>query len=526
MEENLLRLIRDNRDTVFGKKHDFRKIENPEGYRERVALSEYDDYEESIRAMRQGGQRVLTAYEVAGYCRSSGTEGRIKYIPLTYEALSRYSDWPERYKNKVYRETGGGKRLFVNTFRTAPGDRSETDLLFSELYYRWMGEQGLFSPQEYAGGEEGLFDRETEDTLYAKVWLGFATEDIVLIEGIYLYDVLHFFAYMERHWAEIVRDMEDGRVSPDAAFSAGLRQRLLSVRPDVSRLARVRRECSVGFTGIASRLWKRLRLICGISSRLYRAEDEALKRYTGNIDRYYFCYGASECLMGAAVRENHFGYRLIESGGFYEFLPFREESGKTILPHQLEKNGLYEIVVTNYSGLYRYRMKDVLRVTGFDGGEPILEFAFRKNQAYNLAGEKMDICHLEGAVSLLWDKIPARHFCFGASVQKMPGIYYALAVFRDEEIRDGNFAPENLEEELDRALGKMNGDYLDLRKLGRLGRAELFPVSRTGFEELIDRHMPLHRHNKPLHVLPAEIAEKIYTEVAGAYGKEEKEQND
>lgn len=518
--QDLLRLIRDNQDTVFGREHNFQEIRDIEGYRRNVPLSTYEDYEKNILAMRDGERNVLTAYEIAGYCTSSGTEGRIKYIPLTYEALSRYSDWSERYKNKAYREAKGGKRLFVNTFRTVPGDRETRDMLLSELYYRWMCERGLLSPMEYAGGAEGLFDPESENTLYAKVWLGFATEDIVLLEGIYLYDILNFFAYMERHWEKILTDMECMRIPSDTGLSQRLRQRLMSVRPDTHRLEKVRRECSAGFGNIAGRLWKGLRMVCGISSRLYKAEDDALKKYTGDISRYYFCYCASECLIGVASEENHFGYRLLHSNGFYEFLPCHEKNGRTLLPWQLEKDGLYEMVVTNFSGLYRYRMGDVLRVTGFEKGIPVLEFAFRRNQAFSLAGEKMAVSHLETAASRIRNKFPVCQLCFGVSVQKMPGIYYALVSFEQEGIRYGDEMAEKLAGELDGALNEVNEDYRDLRRMGQLERAEVIPVSKRDFFELMERHMPAHRHHKPTHVLPAEISEKIYREVAELYEKE------
>ncbi len=518
--ENLMRIVRDNQNTDFGKRHGFREIGDIEEYRKRVAVSEYGDYREGIRAMRRGERNVLTAYEVAGYCSSSGTEGEIKYIPLTYEALSRYSDWPERYKKRVYREAGHGKRLFVNTFRTVPGDRETRDMLLSELYYRWMTEQGLFSAEEYVGGEEGLFDDRSEDVLYAKVWLGFAEEELVLIEGIYLYDILHFFGYMESHWAEIIADMERGSIPPDIALSPRLRRRLLSVRPDARRLERVRAECSAGFSCIAERLWSGLRLVCGIGSRTYSAEEEALKSYTGEIGRYYFCYCASECLMGEATGENRLGYRLIGDCGFYEFLPLHGENGETLLPHQLKKDELYEIVVTNFSGLYRYRIGDVLRVTGFDGGMPVMEFVFRRNVAFNLVGEKMQICHLEDAVAALKERIPVQGFCVGASLQRIPAAYYALVALADDEVKRAAGDRERLEEEFDSALGDRNVDYLDLRRLGLLGRARVVPVSTARFAALTGKHLPVQRHNKPPHVLPLEAAEKLYAEAAESYERE------
>lgn len=515
-EQNLIRLLRDNQDTDFGRAHGFREIEDADEYRRNVPLSTYDDYEEGIRRMRRGEKHVLTAYELAAYCKTSGTEGRTKYIPVTYESLSRYSDWSERYKNRVYRAAGGGKRLFVNTFRTMPNDGKIEDRLFSELYNRWMCENGLLRLEEYAGGEEGLFDREAGEALYAKVWLGFATEDLVLLEAAFQYDVLNFFAYMERRWEEILRDMERGEIPVGVALSERMRRRLLACRPGEERLAEVRRECGAGFEQIAGRLWKGLRAVCGISSRAYSAEDAALRRYTGSIPRQYLCYCASECFMGVPVDENSFAYRLVPENAFYEFLPYDEageNDGETLLMHQLKRGELYEIVVTNYSGLYRYRMGDILKVVDFDDGVPVVEFMFRRNQAFSLAGEKLDVRHLETAIESLRAEFPVELFCFGVTVRKMPGVYYALVTLGEDG--GGAGLAERLSAALDDALGEANVDYQDLRQLGQLGRAEVFPVSGEKLSELLARYLPAHRHNKPVHVLPMEISEKLYGEVEG-----------
>lgn len=60
---------------------------------------------------------------------------------------------------------------------------------------------------------------------------------------------------------------------------------------------------------------------------------------------------------------------------------------------------LYEPVLTTFSGLYRYRTGDVVRVTGFLGESPIVEFVLRRNLFLNVAGEKMSVFQAERAVS-------------------------------------------------------------------------------------------------------------------------------
>ncbi len=54
----------------------------------------------------------------------------------------------------------------------------------------------------------------------------------------------------------------------------------------------------------------------------------------------------------------------------------------------LEEGEDYEIIITNLSGLYRYRIKDVVRVTGYYNECPMIQFVYRKSQMLSIAGEK------------------------------------------------------------------------------------------------------------------------------------------
>ena len=46
------------------------------------------------------------------------------------------------------------------------------------------------------------------------------------------------------------------------------------------------------------------------------------------------------------------------------------------------------MVVTNLSGLYRYRIGDVVIVNGFHGQSPVVSFSYRRHQVLNITGEK------------------------------------------------------------------------------------------------------------------------------------------
>jgi hypothetical protein len=55
---------------------------------------------------------------------------------------------------------------------------------------------------------------------------------------------------------------------------------------------------------------------------------------------------------------------------------------------KLEVGKKYELVISNHSGLYRYRMKDVLLVVGYHNATPMVEFQYRIDKTVSLMGEK------------------------------------------------------------------------------------------------------------------------------------------
>ena len=75
---------------------------------------------------------------------------------------------------------------------------------------------------------------------------------------------------------------------------------------------------------------------------------------------------------------------------FYEFLPTDadDDFSKIVTIDQLETGKEYEVIVTNLSGFYRYRMRDAVKIAGKYKNLPILEFIGRIDQTVSIMGEK------------------------------------------------------------------------------------------------------------------------------------------
>ena len=161
---------------------------------------------------------------------------------------------------------------------------------------------------------------------------------------------------------------------------------------------------------------------------------------------HFLTYAASESLMAVARTLNEGEFVLIPDSGFYEFIPIDSADEETSLTmDQLEVGKDYEIVITNLSGLYRYRIKDVIRVTGWHKKAPKLKFVYRKNQMISIAGEKTS----QEAVSWVVEQFAKKTGCeipdysIYADLSVDPGRYVLLEVKEYEELLNNLFSQAN-----------------------------------------------------------------------------------
>jgi hypothetical protein len=165
---------------------------------------------------------------------------------------------------------------------------------------------------------------------------------------------------------------------------------------------------------------------------------------------------------------------------YFEFIPEGEvDSTKpTVLgAHELAEGKSYYIIPTTSYGLYRYHISDLVRVTGFYGKTPLIEFLGKGHRFANLTGEKLS----EYQVTRAFDAVAARHQLTVAAYSVAPvwdeaQPYYAL--FLEEPDAADEAGLRRFIAEFDRQLGAENVEYASKRESGRLGpiRALIIPI--------------------------------------------------
>lgn len=208
-DENLIRILRDNEGTEFGRRFGFDGISSADEFSEAVPLAGYSDFEGYIQRIYSGEDNILTVYPVRNFLMSSGTKGKSKLFPLTQEALERYSSYIVDTPADLI-DADEQKMIHTSVFRPA-GSRGET--LLSAAYYSYLDSIGALPI--YLGGRELTFSDRINDVPYVKLRIMLAYEDLSAIHSIFLYDILLLFSYLEENRGILLDDIRHERISAD-----------------------------------------------------------------------------------------------------------------------------------------------------------------------------------------------------------------------------------------------------------------------------------------------------------------------
>jgi hypothetical protein len=104
-------LIRQGRQTAFGREHGFQQINSYEAFRQQVPLRDYEGLRPWIERIKQGEHNVLWPGLPSYFAKTSGTTSGVKYIPLTRESMPNHFGTARNALFNYYARTGKGDFL-------------------------------------------------------------------------------------------------------------------------------------------------------------------------------------------------------------------------------------------------------------------------------------------------------------------------------------------------------------------------------------------------------------------------------
>ena len=396
--ELLMKILDDNKDTEYGKKYDFANIKSVEEYQEKVPITDFDSYAEYIyRMTEKGEENLITAYDIIHFAKSSGTMGNPKRIPVSSLSAEINQKYNFAFVYRLYSEECGIdwiKHPFLLLTETSVSTLKSGHSCGS-ISGKMLEGFGENLSELVTSPIEALMPNVETDTRYVHTRFALAEKNISFVSNSFASLFLESLRYMKNNWEMLVNDIENGTIDESVRMNAETRESLLGkIEPMPERAQELRGIFEEGFDEpIVPKIWPKLNLLSGIGTGGFSDYIEKIKKFTGP-DFYFLLLGltASEGIFTTPYELNNPESILIPDSMFYEFLPLDAEGdfSKVITLDKLEEGKEYEVITTNLSGFYRYRMKDVVRCIGKYDETPIIEYLYRLDQCLSLTGEKVN----------------------------------------------------------------------------------------------------------------------------------------
>ncbi len=500
-EQTLAAILRHNQDTHFGRAHAFAAIiQSPDqqaAYGERVSLSSYTDYEPYIERIASGEADVLCADPVTLLAGTSGTTDRPKRIPRTRAAQSHHLLLVVLAQQAVVDRGIAGARSparginLMSLFAPPPPGTSEIPLMSG--LNAGLGRLRRLIPLLWTSPVPVFLVKHQPTAQYLHALFGLRQRTSLYIETPFAPQVVAWLALMERQRARLVNDLRRGTISEHLDLTDSQRQALAPLLwADPHRAAEVEQAFAEGQRGILPRLWPTMRYIRTVTSGSFALALPRLRWLAGPaIPIQSGCYSSSEGIVGMNLRtDGSNNYVLAIGTAYFEFIPFShcdDPRPPTVPLKDLQVEQDYEIVMTTQAGLYRYRLGDVVRVKGWHGTAPVLEYRWRRGTILNLIGEKTTEWHTHAALQATvarWvpDSEAVVDYTVAGGFDGGIGQYTFYVEVRDDASR-AQLATEGVSAFLDESLGSVNRLYHHLgRQAERLASARLRIVRPGTFD--------------------------------------------
>ncbi|MCF8425710.1 MAG: GH3 auxin-responsive promoter family protein [Bacteroidia bacterium] len=415
--DQLIRLLRTAQITEFGRKYDFKSIQNMETFKERVPVTNYDDFKHYIERMMQGEQNILWPSEVSWFAKSSGTtSAKSKFIPVTYESLEEC-----HYQ--------GGKDLLMTYLIQKP-------------------ESEIFAGKGLVMGGSHQINNANSDSFYGDV-------SAVMMQNLplwaqYLRTPDLSIAIMD-NWDSKIEKMAQATINDNVTNISGVPTWTIVLIEKLFELS--------GKNNLTD-IWPNLELYVhgGVSFTPYK--DRFKQLIKNSQVNYLETYNASEGFLGIQDRLGSDDMLLmLDYGIFFEFMPMSEYGKDFPITYSLSEvkpNENYALVISTNSGLWRYIIGDTIKFTS------VHPFRFkitgRTKHFINAFGEELVIENADFAIKAACEKTEA-----------LLNDYTAAPIYFTEHTKGGHEWLIEFEREpncmntfvntLDQTLKQQNSDY-------------------------------------------------------------------
>ncbi|XWS11139.1 hypothetical protein CRYUN_Cryun38cG0058000 [Craigia yunnanensis] len=419
----------------------------------------YEDIQPHIDRIANGDTSpILCSKPISEFLTSSGTSGgERKLMPTIEEELGRRSllySLLMPVMNQFVPGLDKGKGmyfLFIKSEAKTPGGLVARPVLTSYYKSSHFKDRPYDPYTNYTSPNETILCPDSYQSMYSQLLCGLCQhKEVLRVGAVFASGFIRAIRFLEKHWPLLCNDIRTGIIDAQITDQSVREAVMKILKPDPKLADFIEAECSKdSWQGIITRLWPNTKYVDVIVTGTMSQYIPTLDYYSNSLPLICTMYASSECYFGVNLKPlckpSEVSYTLIPTMAYFEFLPVHRNNGITnsiSVPKSLnekEQQELvdlvdvklgqeYELVVTTYAGLYRYRVGDVLRVAGFENKAPQFNFICRKNVVLSIDSDKTDEVELQNAVKnalnhlLPFDATLAEYTSF-ADANKIPGHY-------------------------------------------------------------------------------------------------------
>ncbi|KAH0864361.1 LOW QUALITY PROTEIN: hypothetical protein HID58_081572 [Brassica napus] len=352
-------------------------------FKKNVPVVTYEDVKPYIQRVANGEpSNVISTRPITGFLLSSGTSGGAQKI----------MPWNEKERRAMM-------FYFTKLESITPSGLPARIASSSYLKSSYFKNRPCNWYYTYTSPDEVILCPDNKQSLYCHLLCGLKRG---YENGFYL-----CFSHgpsnqsLENSWEELCSNIRSGQLS-EWITDPGCRDSVSIVlggpHPEVANT--IQKICNQKcWEGITTRLWPRtkyIETIVTVCSHIELLRNDMLPLVST-------IYASSETTFGLNLnplcKPEDVSYTIMPNVSYFEFIPLDGDENDVVDLADLKLGCSYELVVTNFSGLYRIRVGDILLVTGFYNKAPQLRFIRRDSVVLSIDMDKTNEEDLFNAVN-------------------------------------------------------------------------------------------------------------------------------
>ncbi|MCB0398932.1 MAG: GH3 auxin-responsive promoter family protein [Winogradskyella sp.] len=457
-------LIKEAKNTVFGKDHKFNTIQSYEDFKILVPVRDYEGLRPYVERVVKGEENILWKGKPIYFAKTSGTTSGAKYIPITKESMPTHVEAARNAILLYINETGNskfvdGKMIFL---QGSPILEEKNGIKLGRL----SGIVAHYVPKYLQKNRMPTLETnciEDWETKVNAIVDETLNEDMTVISGIPSWVQMYFEKLIERKGQKV------------------------------------------------GEIFKNFNLFIfgGVNYEPYKAKFENLiGRKVDSIE----LYPASEGFFAFQDKQNEKGMLLqLNSGIFYEFIEaehFFEENTERITIKDVKLGVNYVMVISTTAGLWAYNIGDTVEFTSLKPYRIIVSGRikhFISAFGEHVIGKEVDQALKEAIINT---DITVNEFTVAPQINPAKGLpYHEWFIEFENEPKDET----KLIEDLEASLQKQNSYYYDLIEGKVLRPLVITQVKKDGFQAYMKSIGKLGGQNKiPRLSNDRKIADALY----------------